>query len=949
MLKYINYQLLDDEEQQKELERAVAPQISRNIRQNIDAFRQYIPSVLQMLNEHEIQQFSLFCTAKQQLNIVDFATGRVFYTENPQQEVADELSDYFQHASYFCLRDHSDAQEWRNKPLPAKVDVMLVFGMGLGLHLLELISSSRIRFMVIYEPSADVFACSAQAADWREILDTAHAVGTHIFLQIGSEANSLPAELQELLDFAPEINEIFVYRHQFHPMMDDVIAYVMKNHGNSEALLQNSHIFTPYKDYADYVAERAGNVIGSEKVFPVDDPAAQALYEKNMAALATFYPKVHKELLNHKTRAWQLVTDSKGNLNLYHQKRHGLFHHDLTVESTQLVDYFIEHPFKDDVVLSQRTSYKFRNYLHFSKIVELQPLIEKILTQQSKLPEQVETLIVFGIGLGQHIELLTKQRNIKNLFLCEPNLDFFAASLWVTDWAGIIEQADNAGGRIYLNLGGDGSHYFYDLMSQFYQVGAYSIADTYMLSTYYNVGMQKAIADLRAELRVVLAMGEYYDHARFGIAHSYQSLHAGQQFLKNANNEYKHLPALNLPVFIIGNGPSLDHCFDYLKEYRDQVILISCGTALRSLHKHDICPDFHAEIEQNRATYDWVTQINDANYLKRINLLSVNGIHPDTSALFKATYLCFKDGEASTYIFHNGMKKNGYKVASLAYAYPTVTNMVMNYAIKLGWKCFYLFGVDLGFVDINQHHSQHSSYYKADGSQAYDYKARHGGGVPAPGNFRAQLYTKPEFDVSRKLIEQAISKAGRMLEVYNCSDGVKIKGTVPLLPENILLENSSSQNKDELLAELFQEAFYPAMPELADKIYRALDPDLYNNSMQTWLELLAKDATDISSARALVNEQWNFMRSRAVVDKDITFCLFHGSSNFIAAVLTKIAANISTENDDALDTFNQVLAIWRDYLEQGRERYLSEPLAFDAVCVSYLFTPPKAKPVTETT
>ena len=59
MLKYINYQLLDDEEQQKQLERAVAPQISRNIRQNIDAFRQYIPSVLQMLEEHEIQQFSL--------------------------------------------------------------------------------------------------------------------------------------------------------------------------------------------------------------------------------------------------------------------------------------------------------------------------------------------------------------------------------------------------------------------------------------------------------------------------------------------------------------------------------------------------------------------------------------------------------------------------------------------------------------------------------------------------------------------------------------------------------------------------------------------------------------------------------------------------------------------------------------------------------------------------
>ena len=83
------------------------------------------------------------------------------------------------------------------------------------------------------------------------------------------------------------------------------------------------------------------------------------------------------------------------------------------------------------------------------------------------------------------------------------------------------------------------------------------------------------------------------------------------------------------------------------------------------------------------------------------------------------------------------------------------------------------------------------------------------------------------------------------------------------------------------------------------------------------------------------------MRSRAVTDKDITFCLFHGSANFIAAVLTKIAANITDENELALETFNQVLVIWRRYLEQGMELYLAEPLALDQVDVTYLFSPPK--------
>jgi hypothetical protein len=942
MLKYINYQILDNTDQQEALEKQVSVYIGRTIRQNIDAFRSHIPSLVDIINEHQVQQFSLFCTKDAELNIVDFATGRVFYQSNVKQDVMAEVQQYYSHAAYFNLQSAQDELIWRHQPLPSKVDVMLVFGLGLGYHLNELLMNSQIRYLVVYEPNVDILLCSAQANNWQQLLDIANSMGTHIFLQIGSDASAVPAELTELLEFDPTLDTIFVYRHQFHPMMDDVIRYLLQHSGDKAALTHAGHQFSEYKDYADYVSERAGNLLGAYQVQQYKTAEAQALYDANMEALQKFYPKVHKAMLEHQTRAWQLVTDEQGNPNLYHQKRHALFHQDLANESAQLVDYFIEHPFKDDVVLSQRTSVKFRHYLHFSKIAELQPLIEKILTQQSKLPEHVETLIVFGIGLGKHIELLTRQRQIKNLFLCEPNLDFFAASLWVTDWAGIIEQADKEGGRIYLNLGGDGSHYFYDLMSQFYQVGAYSIADTYMLSSYFNVGMQKAIADLRAELKVVLAMGEYYDHARYGIAHTYHSLLSGQQFLKNLNTDYKQSPALELPVFIVGNGPSLDHCFDYLKEYRDQVILISCGTALKALYKNDICPDFHAEIEQNRATFDWVSQIKDNEYLKKINLLSVNGIHPDTAALFKATYLCFKDGEASTYVFHNGLKKNGYQVASLAYAYPTVTNMVINYGIKLGWKYFYLFGVDLGFVDINRHHSQHSAYFKTDGSQAYNYQEHHGGGVPAVGNFRPQLYTKAEFDVSRKLIEQAISKAGRKIEVYNCSDGVRIKGTIPLLPENILLDKLAGGEKDLRLQLLLQDAFYPQLPEMADKIYQLFSADMYRDSLQSWLHLLAEDATDISSARHLISEQWAFMRARAVTDKDITFCLFHGSSNFIAAVLTKIAANISEENEAALETFNQVLRVWRDYLQQGMDLYLTEPLALDSVCVSYLFSAPKA-------
>lgn len=936
MLKYINYQILDNNDQQEALEKQVSVTIGRNIRQNIDAFRQHIPSLVGIINDHEVQQYSLFCTKDAELNIVDFATGRVFYQSTAKLEVMAEVQDYYSHAAYFNLQGQKDDLTWRHQALPAKVDVLLVFGLGLGYHLNELVMNSHIRYLVVYEPNVDILLCSAQANNWQQLLDTATSMGTHIFLQIGSDATAVPAELAELLEFDQTLDKIFVYRHQFHPMMDDVIRYLLQHSGDKDALTNTGHQFTEYKDYADYVSERAGNLLGQYKPQGYKTEQAQALYDANMEALQKFYPKVHKAMLEHKTRAWQLVSDPQGNPNLYHQKRNALLHQDLETESAELVEYFVNHPFKDDVVLNQRASRKYINYLHFSKIAKLQPLIEKTLNRESKLPHSVDSLIIFGIALGKHIELLTQQYHIKNLFICEPNLDFFASSLWVTDWAGIFAKANAEQGRVYLNLGGDGSHYFYDLMAQFYQVGAYSIADTYMLSTYFNIGMQKAISDLRSELKVVLALGEYYDHARYGIAHTHHSVDSGQRFLKHINADYRQHPALDIPVIIVGNGPSLDHCLEYLHEHRSKVIVISCGTALRSLYKNGIKPDFHAEIEQNRSTYDWITQIDDLSYLKDIRLLSVNGIHPDTAALFKQCLLCFKDGEASTYVFHNGLKKLGFTVASLAYAYPTVTNMVMNYAIKLGFKQFYLFGVDLGFIDINQHHSQHSSYFKDDGSQVYNYQHRHGGGVPSAGNFRQSVFTKAEFDVSRKLLEQAISKSGRKIEVYNCSDGVKIKGTIALMPENILLTNSCL-NKGQDIEAFIDIAYYPAFVDAADKIYQQFSPEAFEKTMKQWLDLLAEDVEDQQSAKVLIEAQWKLLRKRAVKDKDITFCLFHGSANYMAGILTKLAANISDDSPDFLTTFNQVLAIWRDYLQQGLERYLDNPFECDSVSVGYLF------------
>jgi hypothetical protein len=937
MLKYINYQLGPDDVAQAKLEQAIAQQINQRLTANIKAFSKYIPSVIPIIEQHVVQQYSVFCNRNGQLNIVDFATGRVWYSDSPFEEVAEEVQSFCGQAPYIELHGEAALKPtgiWPTEPLPASVDVVLMFGMGLGYQITELLQNVRVKYLIVYEPNLDTLLCALQANDWQQLFETAAALGTQIFLQLANDGHSVAEDLAELAS-ATEINRVYVYRHYFHPVMDKVLQHLFSHSGDKVSLTDSKQHFESYTDFYDYVAERNANVLLNFKS-NAHQPD-KILYARNMAALQKFYPTVHKVIAQHQNKHWHFSKDQNNRSNLHHTERNAFFYHDIDVESQQLVDYFIHHPYKDDVLLGQKNNGKLRHYVHFSHIAKIQPLITQQLQQQSQLPAEVDSLIIFGIALGRHIQLLTEQRAISNLYICEPNLDFFAASLYITDWASIFERANINDQRIYLNLGGDGSAYFYDLMAQFYQVGAYSIANTYMLCSYFNHGMQKAISDLRAELRVVLAMGEYYDHCRYGIAHTYSSLARQHKFLKSDNASYRNLPAMSLPVFVVGNGPSLDNSFTYLQEHRDKVVLISCGTALYSLYKQGIKPDFHAEIEQNRSTYFWINQVDDKAWLKDITLLSVNGIHPDTAELFKDTLLCFKDGEASTHFFQPELKKRGYSIASLSYAYPTVTNLVVNYMLQLGSKVMYLFGVDLGYVDVRYHHSQASAYYRTDGSEVYNYQKAHGGGIPSKGNFLPYVFTKPEFEVSRKLIEQAIKKAGSHIEFYNCSNGVKIEGATALKPENILL-NSDLPDKELALAELLQQAFYSDTSHYADEIYTQIDLELFEQTINKWLALFDNDISSRTDAKEFLEQQWRLLRSIARVQSDPTFCLFCSSANYFGGVMTKLASCVSDSDDSgALEAFNQVKAVWRDYVVTGYQQYKTEPLKFDDVDVGNLF------------
>jgi hypothetical protein len=119
-------------------------------------------------------------------------------------------------------------------------------------------------------------------------------------------------------------------------------------------------------------------------------------------------------------------------------------------------------------------------------------------------------------------------------------------------------------------------------------------------------------------------------------------------------------------------------------------------------------------------------------------------------------------------------------------------------------------------------------------------------------------------------------------------------------------------------------------------IFHSFSMDALKDTLNRWQELVAVDVTDGVSARKLIREQWTLIRACGLLDKNLTFSLFYGSANYISGILTKIASGLDEDSVELLDNFNQIVQIWRDYLQEAADSYLQDPLAFDQTRVPFL-------------
>lgn len=429
--------------------------------------------------------------------------------------------------------------------------------------------------------------------------------------------------------------------------------------------------------------------------------------------------------------------------------------------------------------------------------IEKQGAFSEALSYETTNP-RAGFFICFGVGLGDIVNEILKNETFKHLIIIESDLSILLACMLHQNFAHWSDTINARFGAITMIDGSDAeqaaSAIFYRLRGRFF-----SMLDGTYVFRHYESEMFASIFDALKALSPVLAVtdGFFEDELRMLM-----------QAVKTARSEpYRLLSGATThsikptPVFIVGSGPSVDKAMHIIKKFRDKVVLITCGTSMRTVLAEGLKPDFHVIVE-NTDIPTRAEQIVAEEYdFEDVILLGVMTVQLAAQAPFSKKLLNWREASVSSRLFAGPEQ-------SMNLAVPTVTNFAARAAIALGFVDIRLFGVDLGSPNPEDHHSKNTIYYTSKTDSEFWSSGSGGGADPmsieVPGSFCETVYTNTVFLAALHFFER-LTHAFPNRRIANGSDGAAIKGAIAIRPEEMIVDEVGL-SPDKAVALCYEEA-----------------------------------------------------------------------------------------------------------------------------------------------
>ena len=562
-------------------------------------------------------------------------------------------------------------------------------------------------------------------------------------------------------------------------------------------------------------------------------------------------------------------------------------------------------------------------FMHVEYLNKLNAYLDDISTREdmlSRVPLEVPSALIFGVGLGYHLGYLYERCKIGTLFLFEPDLDLFYGSLFCFDWAPLLAYLHQENLGLHILLGQDEETIVKDFSSAIHSRGSFLIANAFIMWGYQNDKIKKLIEKVQQEYYLLVMGWGFFDDNLIALSHTINNIERAVPFLKQDQRvapEYHRTP-----VFIIANGPSLDESIAVIRENKDKAILISCGSAISALHKVGIKPDIHVETERTKIVYDFLVNLNDPEYLRDVLFLSTDVIHPDCATLFNQSALVFKLSEPGVVLYRNYFP--GWQAcAALGGVNPLVGNIGVSAPTHLGFKNLYLFGLDNGYKHKGHHHSKLSSYYNNEENAGALGDLMYGDSQwRRAGNFDGTVISNAMFDTSRRVIEQVLA-ANEDVRCFNCSDGAKIEHARALPSAEISLLHRV--DKPALLEEIA--GLCAPIPLSKQDFEPLLDIEFFNILIDKMMAEWQQDFRSRNELNQLMLRNFGYLSQIAATRQQHISQTMVGSMNYVFTLLSSILYSFEGE-EETLVLMKPAIDLWLEFLAKAREMY---PRALDSV------------------
>lgn len=367
---------------------------------------------------------------------------------------------------------------------------------------------------------------------------------------------------------------------------------------------------------------------------------------------------------------------------------------------------------------------------------------------------------IYGLLGGIFLqELLEQGYYFHSLIIYEDDIDLFRISLYFLNFDLLFERSGNKNlkNACLIMI----SQINTDIVSAFVRKKRVSNSLSNISLKQYkskNINILQDIID-KEKKALMRGWGSFEDEM-IGFKNSFKNL-------RNAYLLGYVTKRINAPICVVGNGASLDLCIDFIKQNLENMIVFSCGTALKVLRNYGIKPDFQIEIER----IDYLSDVLKQAGLDDIPLIFGQMADCGAVDLSKQSFAFMRGGSASAYLeskFEDSKEINNFVVE---FAAPFVGNAGVALASILGSDVI-LCGLDCGYIKGFSKHAKNSYY----GNESLE--------IPKDcfkikGNKDLEVFSNDLFYLSAKNIQSAI-KFYKTNHVINIGFGAYFKGALSL-------------------------------------------------------------------------------------------------------------------------------------------------------------------------